>query len=931
MITNNKQDKNFLRKDLPRGVLKQEDVDSLWSNIGEYLESNISAANQLNDKYLSVLDATAKNSDSALNRLTSIASLLADLYSISGASNTSFGAFSSGIKAKVESVNANRDLLNVSLDKSVLHRSTPRAVKIHSRNGTVGNTREYDTVRFNDVENIVGSHSRVEIESFDSELVAAIQIDLGQVEVLNTLGFKVHNFGVRLPLIESIQTSEDGIKFTSQNVIVSNSQSVELEDFTFPEGNVQLDLTEFKARYIRINMVQRFPYALNTDSINRYAIGISALSASFNSAAKEGEVIFGPFKTSSEVLKAAVYADVQRMNLEERNVTFQISNDLQEWYELENSEVYDESSELSKVVNFNNVERSSIRTVEPVTQVYLKINMKSIDMTHLNQQKDNVTRYRSRLSSSNKSIFTGIAEGDKYVFKSEGFKYGARVGNPEGANVLNAESIVDFRIDGKTVVKSIGPSSSGIDVSKGFIRPDADVSLTVYNRFDKVHVVDGDLITAQPSYDFDPYALKMYRFSKPISSSMNIETVNNSHVVSGGLPVLNMSLPAGIYYLDFGTSTVSIDLSEGFAYSNSQTIYEVSDYITAAVLVNEIGEKISTIQAEENNGIRFISIFDSLGLTVPEVDGLVYSKEYPLRPLQNNEFAIEFGRLLFSQYFKGKAQSIPIVTKDISSTSPISGLGDSQRLLVNNSKQIKASYQLLDDDLKRTVKLKHTNIMNGTVGFDISEASVNAFVREVPFQDGATEFRLSSQYVQIDNYNLNNIQLQPGYVDDGEISFVGTISPFQNRVYSQEELIDEGDWMIDMDLIPTILLPDHVRTSDIIDTEISYNIEAGKISTSGLYSVDYKRGIMHTVAPIDHRTYINYKYSYMFSEYEALESISEDNYSDAGTSVSIDGEIENGVDYMVLVKAVSGSSFDYKSSPVISDLRLNLITADDFL
>jgi hypothetical protein len=931
MITNNKQSKDFLKKDLPREKIVQEDVDTMWSNIGQYMEENIQAANDLNDKYLSVLDTTAAYSTDALNRLTTIASLLADLHSISGISNTSFTAFSEGVKSKTTAVTASADLLNVTLSKSALYRQVPRSVRLHSRNGTLGNSREYDTIKFNDMENIVGSHSRVEIEALNSELVATLELDLGQVSVLNTISFKAHNLGVRLPLIESIEVSEDGLKYSPCSIEVSNSQSIELDDFRFPNGMVNLSVTEFRARYVRISLVQRFPYAMSDSNTNRYAIGISSLTTSFSSCEEEGEVIFGPFKTTSQILKAAVYADVQRMNLENRNVSFKMSNDLQNWYEVENSELYDESSEFSKVLNFNNVERSSIKTENPVQELYLKVAMKSVDMSHLNQEKATVSRFRNKLTSSNKSIFVGTALGKRSVYRSEGFKFGARVSFPAGAAIMNNEAIVDFRINGAATIKSIGVEGSAVDISKGLIASRTGDSIAVQNRYDKIHITDSDLVAANPSYDFDAHAIKTYRFSKPTLNRMNIETKNDEFRIGGALPVLPSSMPAGIYYLRTGAHSVKIDMSEGFLYSNSQALYQVDSDVNSAELFNEIGEKIADIDTEQQDGLSYISLMSSLKIVSPELVGASYSSLYPLKPLAIDEYALEFGKLVFGGYFKGLAEVMPRVTKDLTTTTPVSGLNDSQRLLVHNSKQVMAKYQLLGNDLKKTIKLNHTNIMAGTIGFDISEASVNAFIKEVPFDDGTTEFRLSTTMVQIDNHNSNEITLDQGYVDDGQITFAGTVSPFQNRVYSRDELIEEGDWMIDDESLIKIILPSHIRTSDVIDTEISYNIKATKVSTSGLYSVDYERGVLYTVAPIDHRTYVNYKYSFMFAEYEALDEIAKEDYADSGSIISVDGEIQEGVDYLVIIRETSDTDFEYKASPVISQLRLNLITADDFL
>jgi hypothetical protein len=239
---------------------------------------------------------------------------------------------------------------------------------------------------------------------------------------------------------------------------------------------------------------------------------------------------------------------------------------------------------------------------------------------------------------------------------------------------------------------------------------------------------------------------------------------------------------------------------------------------------------------------------------------------------------------------------------------------------------------MIGNDLKNIIKLNHTNIVSGTVKFDIRKASVNSFIKEVDFINGYDEFSIASIYRQINNYNKNVIELQDGFIDDDTIQILGCSEYFKSRVYSEDELIAKGDWLISYEnTVPEIILPEGVFTSDIVDTELVYNIQGAKVSISGLYSVDYIKGILHTVAPIDERIEISYRYSSIFAEYEALEKVSPQKITVSQGLAIVEDESEESSEYLAIIKNNISKDIDYKVSPVIDDLKVNFITSGDLL
>ena len=927
MIINRSGSKSFLNKYLPVGRITDEDIVKVWKHISDYVTDNVNATNDVNDLMLKSLDDTAKRSSYSLSKIKNLSSMLADLYAISGASRTSFSAFDS-VNVQGNSISVNRDLFNIKLASLPSSLHTPKLVKVFTRNGQLGNSVDGDTIMYNDIENIVGSHSRLEVESFNSDLLCTIYIDLGSEKAVNNLTFKLTNFGTRLPELESIESSSDNSRFTSQRIVASNDSSIDFDDYRFGEYIV-LDTSEFKARYIKLNFVQKYPYIVDGTKDKRYAIGISSLRASFSSALDQGSVILGPFKSVSEIVKASVDADITGLDMEKNNVSFELSHNGDTWIPIENSSIFNPSNVLPKIISYNTSDASSVSTEDSVNQIFLKINMTSNDASYLKSNNASISRFRSRLTRTNRNIFTGDESGEVLVFKSLDFKYGGRTGAARGESILNRDSIIDFVSNNSLRVRSIGVSGDNIvDVSTKYI--DVESNITTRNSGDKCFVKASDIIICQPSEDFDPYNINTFKYSKPIISPVQAESKDRVFKSDKFIPVLPFSEPSGLYFINDGHRVVSVDLSEGFFYSNSQCIYVVKDDVENVIISNEIGEEIATLDVKEYGDLKFISLFDAFTIQMPEHDSLTYNHQYPLTPLGKNEFSIEGGRVVFNSYFKSKIILPRVIVEKLPHTI-VSGIDNMKRISLNSNKQIKTSYSLHGNDYKKTVKLRDTNILEGSVGFDLSKASVNAFIREVPFIDGDTEFSLSGKYIQSNNSGLNVINLHKNYLDDGEIEFSGLNHLFISRVYSADELIEAGDYLINLEDAPRIILPEGVYTDDVIDIEISYNIEADKISTSGLYSIDYARGILHTAAPIDHKTIISYKYSFVFAEYEALERMDTSSYVISPSSITVTKDSDESGDYIALIVNDLADSSDYKASPVINKLNINTITVEDFL
>ena len=925
-IINNKSD--FLKKDIPSNNVGQGHIDSLFSNVSSYINNNVEDINSISDNMLLALDRTASATKNVMRSLRPLTNSIADIFAIGGESRDSLDIFRRDVDYNSDGVIIDYDTRQIRLDITPLAVYSIKNITVDADNGELGNSVEPKR-RYFDIQNIVGSGSRLELESFTSELDATISIDLSEKVAINNIKFNLVNFGTRMPSIESIMVSEDGCIFTPIKIATSNSLSLNIEDFNFQDGIVSIHIEELYVRYIKINFLQKFPYDTGTPVGKRYAIGINNLEVGFYSARATGSMVVGPFKSKDEIFKVAIFGDMTRYNTEDPNIRLSISVDGSAWIPVQNSELFDPDSEISKIINFNNISNDSLTTQESVMKLYVRVEMDAVDVSYIAEDARYVNRETVSVSRSTSNFALDIRDDYDYlkVFRISGIKYGSRVSMPSiGGNLFSipTDNIVFARSDSELIFKGLDTSSSNIiDVEKGSIDASDREGVTVQYKFDKIHIKRNDIIENIPTMGYDPFSIKLFSMSREIYDPVSIESTRLSVKNQSVMPIIPFSKNAGRYYLKYNGKTEVVDVESGFILDNRQLLYIVSDDILDVVLEDEIGRKISDISTVEVNGIKVISLHDALGVNVPDSSGLTFNKYYPLIPLLDNEFSISFNELRFGKYFKGEFSYPRVVISDI--PTKIDKAIDDLRIITSSSRQIKHSEQLKEFDFENIIKLDKTNILEQSVWFDTRSASVNTFLKEVPFINGRDEFVLSEEYIDTDNRGLNVIQLHSSFLNSRPVAFKGCNGVFRNRVYSEFELIDIGDYWIDGTVIR---LPENVFTDAANDTEISYSIEPNTLSTSGIYSIDYVNGIIHSSAKVDGNTIVNYMYSSVYATYSGLEKLDSDIYKVKGSAVEINTDSEAPEEHIIISSGKEVGEIEYLESPVLYNFKINIIDAE---
>jgi len=941
---------DFLNKNLPTTDMGYEYINLLYLNISNYVNNNVEDVNNINNDMLKALDETASLYKNTTRTLGSITNSIADVFITGGGSRDSIKIFDKELKVVSNGVIIDYDTMQIYLDRKQSIAYSLSKISINTRSGSLGNTIE-DKKAYFDINNIVSSASRLEIESYESELDIDIDIDMSSNSIFNNIKFNLHNFGTRLPTIGHISVSEDGCEYKKLNIATSNSTSMDINDFDFKNGMINIHVKESSARYVRLNLIQKMSYNTGKTRRRRYAIGIDGLEMGFYSAVDSGDVIIGPIKSKDEIFKVAAYSNMLGFDIQTPNITLDLSTDQITWIPFQNSSVFDPDSELSKIINFNNIDISSVFTEEIVTKIYLKISMTSSDVSYLSPLNKRISRQIISASSANRTFPIDNITSKDYIelFNYTDIKYGTRFTIPNSVVNLNpsvTKSISYIESNGITLTQGLGIESDVIyNLEKEAFQGVSNAESLIQFKYDKVHVVRNDIIENVPTDGYDPFAIKIYGFSSVIREPTSVETKNKEFKEDGSMPVISYVNNNGLYTLIYGDKSIDIMYDHGFFLDNRETLYAVADDIDSVTVKDELGRVINVVPAFMIGDVNYISILDALVSDMPDLvtarssttNPLVFNKKYPLESLKDNEYAVEFGKLVFKEYFKGTIQYNKIFMSEI--PTELDNSINSTRLISKSSKQIKTKYQLLDHDLENTIKLKHTNILEQSIVFDLTKSSINAFIKEVPFINGQKEFEITSRFIQTGNRNKNVVPLHPDYIDDGAIELRECNITFQRRVYNKNELIDMGDYFIDKNTEVSwnattktnnsILLPDDIFTSNSNDVEVGYNIIPEKKSSSGFYSIDHMRGVLHAASKIDGRTYISYQYSSVYASYPSLTRLNKKDYTISGNNLTINIDDENLSKYLLISSHTDELKIDYMETPLLLDFNLNIIDASN--
>lgn len=836
--------------------------------------------NKTNDDGIVAMDKLATKVSTLREKMHTATQITLSTNSLSGNSNTQFFVSEQPVL----------ELNNMSIGNNILIASSIReSFQIYgvniSSNGQLGNSVDFNERRYYD-KSTISTSTHVEIESFNSGLNAVIELDIKTPRVVNAVEFGIKDLGVNAPDITHLEVSKDGVSYSRRDVVVESLQD-----------KLILIFQDSMVEKIRFGISQQDGY-VSKSGRKRFAVGIHSLRAGIRTSEEAGSVVFGPINSSKEILKASISASIPNDGYSLSGLRFELSHNNSNWHELT---VPNSISPKKKIVDFNNYADGAIKTDLPVKALYLKVTSVGNKIKKKFSTSSIYNTHTQTISNSIPTISIPFEVGAEHIVaRATGVIYGSRVAhNSYTDNTSMIDCSESIMVDGQYVPKSI--SALG---AKQNVRIKYSPAKCVVEKSDTYRIIS--------PYGTDVSSARFFKYSLPVKRDVRVSDYQNV--------VLPFREAAGLYSLTDGSTTRVINLGSGFFSSCYQWMY--SPHSKDVSLVSPSGRVVHTFAKN-----RWINLLDYFTIEEPvyseQSDNRVaFNRSYPEADLGTDEFTIVDGRI-FSSSTNAIISAYVTIRTEIKTESKF-GVG---QIIFESDDVSLASHkeELVGFDGKKSAKLKYTGLVRGSIEFDFSGAAIATLNNEVEFINGSDEFK-SGGNVEVAIPAASNRFSLGRHVDRfANIRFVGATAVFRNRVYSEGELLEYGDYMLsDISQTETeIVLPSGVTTDDIIRTSAVLDIK-NESSNSGDFSVDYANGIIYSQSVIDGSIVVKYKFSNVFMEGKEAIYIPPEEYAIDGRQITFSSP-DDGATVIVISKISESFDLDIHVSPRLSNLTLNTV------
>ena len=851
---------------------------SLFAKESANINNCIAEHNLANDSILVFLNTIATASSALSDIISNTYNMLMDSVVLNNAGQTLFSFFD-GVNINTNGITVDTLTNTIYLNKKIKYQAQVADIT-YSTNGNIGNSVVRPYITRANIKSITSSNA-VEFEKFDTSMQVSIHIKFAESIPLNGIKLTLSNTSSVLPSITKITYTNKSNDIFDLNYIgdVTSQSAVSNSEY----GNIFLQTEQVNATGLIIQFEQNYPDIVSGK--DRYAIGLSDFEAGYYESVSSGYAVFGPYNSTSPIIKIAYSADIiDKSNKQNIELTFSHNNI--NWITLTNTN----KMSSGKILNINNISTDAVFFDNQIKQFWIRLDIESYDASQ------NLNMHRRPLIDSNQfgqSILLDERHTFTSVYENLGFSYGS----VNHVTEITESGLFEF-----------AKSKNGY-----FGLSEEDATYNAYYRYTSPIVEQSNNISVYSKEDIVIETARLLKLTTPSELSVRLNGVDVLDLRRKYVIKVKADMNNGLYQLHIDNAIKYIDVSLGFVMSTMATLFTIVGNI--ATLVAPDGQ-IYTIEPVTISGTKYISL---IGTLFEQQDSKHNIYPNITRP---NSFYIERGGIIAKNNFDTVTISGMNIAEAI---TDIGNYSDRHVLITQDIKKSVGSTNMNRYNFKNIAKFKHCNIIEGTVKFDFSIAFIHSMIKEVMFIDGRKEFVSSKRVTQYNNTNLNEIVLEGIFIDDDTITFYGGSSLFKNRVYSLEDLVELGDWLLVLDGGSyKIKLPSGVKTSATIDTAIEYNIDNESTNRDGIYSVDYQNGILYASSPIDGNITVNYQYYNMALEGQAAIELYTNEYIARDGILTVDKQTKNTLSVVYKEGKSDGNTFI--DSPILSNISINTIT-----
>jgi len=898
-------------KDIDAPIIETEHVPrlgdqpkyDLYNDLFSILQDNLSILfsefENVEDFILSNFNYAVTNSERLTARLKRISSLVGDylLYSnVSAGSILCRDSFNNFDKIDINSSLLNNPQCNINEGEGIvtlpIDLSKDSSVQVYltplinpNSNGASGNNYEIGSDFHGDISLLLDNnpdtwfeYERVTRATEDTgePLVLDLNLQLSSTRVINHIRINPNNFGTRTSIkIETIETSIDGKTY------INVKDDIPITDYiTEDEENIFLlapstskyagqgfyTFVPRKAKYVHVVLSQSEPYIINTTTGEqlRYAIGLRDIEIRAYVFQSSGEFISKAYTSTNEISKVSIRSS-QNPLIDSSLAAikhFISPDDGVTWLPIQPQQITGTTGKVNtipEILNFNNAGDNSLTTLRPVGSVRYKALLERYDAAFTSDS----TALYSTISTA--SELHSVPSNSPHTFKlaakplldtihivdplygSRGLsKYaydvgmgGDRIYNmPEWENIENVRPWKKVLTDGiySTILSD---DSDWLHLYVGNQRwTIATSNFAQYNADDKVYKIDWNSSPAKLSFG-DGYGGSTPLDSEKISLYFNAERV---FPINGENTIFKFLFPTAA---DKNMITIK---RYGELRSGSTLVPK------GATVVRLRHQNISSLLTDLS-GVADIKTFIN-GQDEFNATGQ-YSLDYERGILYvSDPYCLQYINAISYQY-----QVVTTLTTDDFEWGNDSSYHDSVKIKSSGWETINFNYDLTLSSLftstTHTLHLPYQSILkkNLRITSTVDATIHNSFVEEVPYVDGITELDslvLVEQDIgslvysgELISFTLDEIIA----TDTQDDIILSDNTYFQTLQVDEEACTSTGDYcIINYSGAVTISL---FWEENITDAGKAIYYKVGRRADTGLYSVDYAKGIIYTQRAID--------------------------------------------------------------------------------
>jgi len=943
---------NSFYRTLTSPQLKVEDVaqdqlpniiwyQQLWSQLLDDLTVIFTEIENIESLTVSNFNYIATEANRLTSRLKAVSSKLGDyiLYSTSPTKDVAFFKDSFNDLSKIDigssllnssqcSVHQSEGILTLPIDNQENPAVRVSEVPIIDplSNGTPGNNHQLGAA-YNGVLSVIldnnpdtwYEYEDVVSSTIDEPLRLQLTINLGREEVVNNIRISPNNFGTKTVIqVISIDTSIDGQVYTSIKDDITTPDFIEGEGDPFTlapatskfAGQGIYTFTPRKMRYARIHLEQSEPYVIQTTTGDklRYAIGLRDIIFNKYKYFTAGEIISNPFDSLLEIRKVLLQVNQLPSSLSELvKITYFISPDNGgSWHQIQPKELEGTAGVLGipEVLNFNSTDRNSLSTIGPVTSLRLKIKLEREDIAF----DSGSSTLRKKVSTRAESHTIPVSAPFQFVL--------------EKPPVDESISIIDPFFGSRGLEKSpyyLGHTSDNLNMRtyrlpfKSWPRPVKKVQSGGVWHIEPVPASEWlNIEVGGEEWSHATQALSLYGTSDRVFLfDHDAGEIRFGNGTNGTLPGSNEPIAvwldaeqlfpsatedAHIAQLEFPTSSSKHDIKIKRYGKIAQITETIPRKATVIHLANKYIQSIVQVDPDttftDGNQQDFVNGREELTLdghwSIDTEEGIIYSYS----PTSNSsDITITY-----------TYQPIAELTEDDWEWASSSLLRDS--ILIRESGW--RTLSVLNEDItletnSTIVDLEHLGIVRGTVLLALIGATTatNPFIKEVPYIDGKEELGLVALQTtqQLASHTGSGIE---GYSLEEDIttstSYAVAFSEstvFSDLKTSYGSLVNNGDYYTDRTNGIVYLYSD-VAIAD--PGKVTYYYTNPRSRDNGLYSINYRLGVIHTQRVMDSSWSLSAQYEYtdFRAEYRIARVLDKEHYEVDLTNRQVrikDGEI----------------------------------------